>query len=88
MGSSKVNVRQALAVFQKILDHGERIDDDYVLSGLRANQGFDGYTASIFNDYVRLDIQFHQRFTFEYSNEKEKRAFLEKLAQLALPKPQ
>jgi len=40
MGSSKVNVRQALAVFQKILDHGERIDDDYVLSGLRANQGF------------------------------------------------
>jgi hypothetical protein len=54
-----------------------------MLNGLCASQGFDGYTASIYNDYVRLDIHFHNRFTFEFSSKKERRAFLEKIDTMA-----
>ncbi len=74
-----VNIRKALRVFHSILDKGERHGNEYHLNGLRAESDFDGYTASLRNDYVSLDIFFHNKFAFHYSNSKEKDRFLEKI---------
>lgn len=75
----KIDVRKALRVFQQIMSDGERIDNQYHLNGLVAHTDFDGYTATIRNDYVCLDIFFHNKFSFTYSDNKEKMLFLEKM---------
>ncbi|VUD47334.1 hypothetical protein TDB9533_01006 [Thalassocella blandensis] len=77
----KVDIKQALRVFYKIREGGKKQDDDtYVLQGINAYSDYDGYNVSLFNDYVRLDIRFHNSFNFEGSNQREKDSFLEKLA--------
>lgn len=80
--SSDIDIRQALRAFQTITENGEKREGEYHLSGLRAFTDFDGYTATICNDSVRLDIYFHNKYLFDFSNLKEKTVFLEKLKAL------
>ena len=77
--NKEVDVRKALRVFQKITEEGVKSGDHYTMNGLKALTDFDGYTATICNDYVTLDIFFHNKFSFNYTNAKERETFLEKL---------
>ncbi|UTW44283.1 DUF3081 family protein [bacterium SCSIO 12696] len=77
--SGEIDIRVALRAFNKITTDGDRIDDKYHLNGLTAYTDFDGYTVSIQNDFVSLTVFFHNKFSFKYTNNKEKIAFLEKL---------
>ena len=77
--NEKVNIKSALRVFNTIITNGRHSGDEYVLNGLTAHTDFDGYTVTIRNDYVRLDILFHNKISFTYSNTKEKTLFLEKI---------
>ena len=77
--AEKVNLRQALRVFQRIITEGRREGGDYHLNGVIASTDFDGYTVTLHNEYVRLDIFFHNTISFECANLKEKALFLEKL---------
>ena len=77
--NEKIDVRQALRVFDIITRHGKQEAGEYLLNGLKANSGFDGYTVTLRNDYVTLDIFFHNKFSFQFSNRKEKGLFMEKL---------
>lgn len=84
--AEKVDVRLALKVFELIRTEGEKIDSGYRFKGLTADTDFDGYTASIFNDFVRLDIFFHNKFALNSINKKEEMLFLDKIEQMALTK--
>lgn len=75
----KINIKKALLAFNTIVNQGHRDGHKYVLNGLTAYTGFDGYDVTIYNDYVRLDIFFHNKISFRYSSNKEKMLFLEKL---------
>lgn len=79
--SEKVNIKQALRVFSTIMSEGKRNESDgsYRLQGLVAETDFDGYTATIKNDYVSLSIYFHNKIGFEFSNMKERQLFLDKI---------
>ncbi len=76
---TKINIRKALRVTQTVMDKGVKEDNAYRYKGLYASSDFDGYTAMLYNDYVSLHINFHNTFTFEYSNSKARDAFLEKV---------
>ena len=78
----KVNIKEALLAFNTIVTEGHRNGDEYTLNGLTAYTDFDGYTTTIRNDYVRLDIFFHNKISFDYSSSKERLLFLEKLSTL------
>ena len=78
----RVSVKKALRVFQKVCDAGEKTGDEYQYNGLKASSDFDGYTVTLRNDYVSLDIFFHNKFNFEYTNQKERDLFLEKIDQI------
>lgn len=80
--SGELNIRQALRVFHIITSHGTRTEEGFRLSGLTASSDFDGYTVTIRNDYVCLDIFFHNKYTFTCDNRKEKEAFLYKIKQI------
>lgn len=77
--NEKVKVKKALLAFNTIMTKGQRNGDEYTLNGLTAYKDFDGYTITIRNDYVRLDIFFHNKISFTYSSSKERTLFLEKI---------
>jgi hypothetical protein len=79
----KIDIKKILRVFDLIITKGEKVGDEHHLNGLSAISGFDGYTVTIRNDYASLDVFFHNAFTFNYNNQKEKVAFLEKIEAIA-----
>lgn len=74
-----VDVRKALEAFNIIREQGVKKDAHHQMNGIKVEVGFDGYTVSLYNDYARLDIFFHNKFSFNYTNGKEGEAFLDKL---------
>lgn len=80
--NDEINIKQSLSVFNVITSLGQKKDDEYSYNGLTAKSDFDGYTINIKNDYVSLTIFFHNKFSFEYTNEKEKLNFLSKLNEI------
>lgn len=78
----KVDVKQALRVYQIIVDQGEKFDGGHRYRGLTALSDFDGYNVTIKNDYVSLTILFHNMVDFHYTNAREKTVFLETLANI------
>lgn len=79
---NKVDVKKALRVFQLILDKGEKDGDVYRMEGLEADPGVDGYVATLKNDYVSLDIQFHSQYNLSSASQLEQDRFLEKIDRL------
>lgn len=82
--TGEIDVRKALVIFSTISDKGVAIKNSegntvHVLNGLVAESSFDGYTIVIKNSNVSLSIFFHNKFSFEYTNTKEKDLFLEKM---------
>jgi hypothetical protein len=77
--NEKVNIKKTLRAFNRITTEGQRNGNEYTLNGLTAHTDFDGYTITIRNDYVRLDIFFHNKFSFDYTSGKERMLFLEKI---------
>ena len=82
----KSDVRKAFRAFGTMLAEGQRVGNEYHLNGLVAYTDHDGYTVTIRNDFVKLDIFFHNKFSFNYSNRKEKLLFLEKINALDRPR--
>jgi len=77
--TEKVDIKKSLRVFNQIATKGRRVGDEYLLNGLTAFTDFDGYTVTIKNDYVRLDIFFHNKISLDFSNDKERMLFLQKI---------
>lgn len=82
--SGEIDVRKALTVFSTIAEKGVAGKNAegstvHTLNGLVAESSFDGYTIVIKNEYVTLSIFFHNQFSFDYLNTKEKNVFLDKM---------
>jgi len=80
---TKPDIKQALRVFSIITTKGKATDNAHRFNGITARSDFDGYTVSLSNDMATLTIFFHNRFSFEYTNNKERDLFLEKLRVIA-----
>lgn len=75
----KLDIKMALRVFQKIIDHGKRSEAGYTLNGLTAISDIDGYNVSLTDEYVTLHILFHSRYTLDFSRRKDLIVFLDRL---------
>lgn len=75
----EVNVKKTLAVFNAITSLGQREGNQYQYNGLTAFSDHDGYNITIKNDHVELTIFFHNKFSFNYNNKKERLMFLHKI---------
>lgn len=74
-----IDVKQALRVYSELATRGKKVGDEYHLNGLRGTSDWDGYTVSLFDDYCRLDIFFHNRFSIKHTNAAALTQFIEKL---------
>lgn len=78
MSDDRIKIKQALRVFYEIREQGKKInEDEYMLSGLRASSDYDGYTVRMQNDYVALDIFFHNSYKLNSSSNTETDKFLD-----------
>lgn len=76
------DIKQILRVYQKIVDHGQQIENHYRLGGVNAESDFDGYNLLLFDEAVKLHIFFHNTHKFDYKRNVELEAFMEKLKQI------
>lgn len=74
-----INVRQALRVFQKVLDLGTPNGETTTYKQLDATSGYDGYTIVLSDECVNLTIFFHNKFALKYTSKRALYAFLGKL---------
>ena len=75
----KMDIRVALSVADKITTYGERRGEGFFLAGLLATPSFDGYTVTISDEKVSMDIQFHNKFILDYESKKSLNEFMLKL---------
>ncbi|MBB5210631.1 DUF3081 family protein [Microbulbifer hydrolyticus] len=78
----KIDVKQALRVFDKITKHGEKTDEGWRYRGLTASTDFDGYTVFLNSPKVELTIFFHNKFTVDYRNQVDLDEFIELLGKI------
>jgi len=78
----KIDVRQALRVFQRIIDEGERVAGAYQLNGIKASLDQDGYTVTMKDDKITLHIFFHSQYSLICENRKDLEQFNKRLSAL------
>jgi len=75
----KLDIQTALQAFFKITQYGEKIGDDYLLDGMRANSSIDGYTVTLKDNYVEVSIYFHNKYSVETDSRSHFNSFLDTL---------
>lgn len=80
------DIKEALIVYQKIVERGEARKDRYYYKGLFASSDFDGYNLYITDDKVSLEIFFHNKYEFQFPNNFYKKEFLEKFHKISKSK--
>lgn len=76
---TKIDVRQALRVYQLIMDRGHTVAEGKLFDGLLAFSDFDGYTLGLKTEGAEMLIFFHNKFQFDATNRKAHVEFVEKL---------
>ncbi|WP_285765314.1 DUF3081 family protein [Biformimicrobium ophioploci] len=78
----KIDVKQALRVFDRATKEGKKLDDGWHYHGITASTDFDGYTVFLSTPKVQLSIFFHNKFTVDYKTAFELEEFVELLKRL------
>lgn len=78
----KLDIKQALRVFSKISEYGQRVEGEYRLNGMWATTDFDGYTVILRDEAVTLHIFFHNTHKFTYKRRVELENFVARLAEI------
>ena len=83
MDERKVNIKQSLLVFQRLVDSGVRRGGYYCLGDIRGQSDIDGYTVELTNGTVTLRIYFHNRYDIDFPNRRSLEIFLQQLEEIA-----
>lgn len=78
----KIDIKQALRVFDKATRKGEKREDGWHFRGITATTDFDGYTVMINTPKVQLTIFFHNKYTVDYARAHDLQEFIEVLEKL------
>lgn len=74
-GGKKMNSRSYLNIFDLIISQGEKRGNKYYFEGLEAWHDFDGYTCFLGFKDLTLTLFFHNRSSYDFSNEDTLRQF-------------
>lgn len=78
----KVDVRQALRVFQYVSDSGQPHPGGYRLDGVTASNEQDGYTVVLDDGKVCLRLGFHNSYSVDFDSRHDFNEFLAHLDKL------
>lgn len=66
---NSVDVRTLLSVYEKIKTQGKSIEFGSQLEDIKCTESHDGYSVSLSDEHVSLDINFHNTYHFHTMNE-------------------
>ncbi|WP_261396776.1 DUF3081 domain-containing protein [Photobacterium rosenbergii] len=66
---NRVDVRTLLNVYEKIKSQGHTVEFGTQLEDIKCTESPDGYSVSLADDKVSLDINFHNTYHFHTMNE-------------------
>jgi len=79
---NQVDIQRLLRIFTLIQQYGEKTSQGHQLLGLTATSDFEGYTLTISDQSVSLDLFFHNKYKFDYPNNQALETFERRLKQL------
>ncbi|WP_394176755.1 DUF3081 family protein [Thalassotalea litorea] len=77
-----IDIKQALRVCNKIMSHGQRLERGHKLGDLTVESDYDGYTLTLSDHAVTLQIFFHNKHQLDCKRVIELDAFLQKVEKL------
>jgi len=77
-----IDVRTALAVFEKISRLGAKSEEGWIFDQMTANSGFDGYTVTLSDQHATLTVNFHNTFHIDCDSRKDLQSFVEHLERI------
>lgn len=81
---NELDVRQALAVYHKIVQQGTAKEHYHLLDGIRAWSDQDGYTVFLGNDCVTLSVFFHNKYHFDSPDTSATADFMQRIKRFSL----
>ena len=79
----KVDLVKILSVFNTVLDHGEKLSDGhYLYSGIQAKHDQDGYTLTLLDSQVTLNLFFHNKYQAQFERRGHFDEFLHKIERI------
>lgn len=78
----KIDVRQALLAFQKLVDLGSKEGEVYQLGKLKGHTDYDGYTVFLSDDHVSLEVHFHNRYKIDFPDRPALDAFIRSINEI------
>jgi len=78
----KINIKMALRAFNRIRQEGTERAGEHHLNGVSAGSDFDGYTITLHDDYVTLQIFFHNKFKLDFVNKRHLNTFIERIEKI------
>lgn len=79
MDDINIKPRKILSVFEKIHSEGEKTDKGWLLDGVYADSGHDGYDITLEDGKASVTLHFHNTISVVNDNEAAWRDFLLKL---------
>jgi hypothetical protein len=79
----RINIKTALRAFDRIREEGVDRSGEHHLNGVAAGSDFDGYTITLHDDYVTLQIYFHNKFKLDFVNRRHLDVFIERIENIA-----
>lgn len=76
---NELETRQILNVYEKIVEHGEHLENGHKLEGILAFTDHDGYTVYLEGHNTKLRTGFHNTYNLDYSTARDAELFLKKL---------
>lgn len=73
------DINHALLVYNKIVSDGEKDQDKYHYKDLTAWSDGNTYTVHMSDGIVTVSIYFHNKYDFDYQNDRQLTAFIDKL---------
>ncbi|KLV04192.1 hypothetical protein ABT56_16435 [Photobacterium aquae] len=66
---NSVDIKMLLTAYEKIKTQGQEIEFGKQLDDIKCTESHDGYSVSLSDDHVSLDIHFHNAYHFHTMNE-------------------
>ncbi len=85
--AGRLDIRQALRVFQIVTRHGSRKEHEYHFRGIAASSDFDGYNLTLRDDVVALNIYFHNKYAFHGGSSGAVERFIDRLKSIDSAEP-
>jgi hypothetical protein len=78
-----IEAKVLLLAAEKIRQHGEKQDENYVLDHVQLHMSYDGYTITLKDQKVSITVFFHNKIKSDYRNMADLESFYQRVIRIS-----